>query len=61
MGSVKTRKLKERLGAALKRNRNIPVFVALKSARRVRQSMFRRNWRSRKLKLGTPHAKKELM
>lgn len=60
MGSVKTRKLKERLGAAGKRNRNIPVFVVLKSARRVRQNPLKRNWRAKKLGLGTPHARREL-
>ncbi|MEM3030954.1 MAG: 50S ribosomal protein L39e [Candidatus Micrarchaeia archaeon] len=60
MGRVKTSKLKRRLGKALRQNRPVPVFVAVKTARRVRQNPLRRNWRTSKLKLGTPHARKEL-
>ncbi|MEM4389468.1 MAG: 50S ribosomal protein L39e [Candidatus Micrarchaeia archaeon] len=60
MGRVKTSKLKRRLGKFLKQNRPVPVFVVLKTARRVRQNLFRRHWRTNKLKLGTPHAKREL-
>ncbi len=60
MGRVKSQKLKTRLSSALKRNRNVPVFVVAKTARRVRQNPFKRNWRASKLKLSTPHAKKQL-
>ena len=60
MGKVKSQKLKARLSSALKKNRNVPLFVVAKTARRVRQNPFKRNWRAKKMKLSTPHMKKQL-
>jgi large subunit ribosomal protein L39e len=42
---------KLRLAAALKSNRPIPVWVTLKTNRRVRRGFRLRNWRRNKLKL----------
>jgi large subunit ribosomal protein L39e len=51
MGSVKSSKKKIALGAALRRNRRVPLFVVAKTNRRIRANPHARNWRKRKLKL----------
>ncbi|AFK50803.1 hypothetical protein TCELL_0378 [Thermogladius calderae 1633] len=42
---------KLRLAAALKSNRPIPIWVTLKTNRRVRRAFRLRHWRRSKLKL----------
>ena len=44
-----TRKL--RLGAALKRNRRMPMLAQLKTHRKLSYNIFTRDWRHKKLKL----------
>jgi len=47
----KTVGVKKRLAKALKQNRRAPVWITLKTNRKVFTSPKRRNWRSRKLKI----------
>ena len=42
---------KKRLGKALRQNKRIPVFVAVKTKRRITQNRMQRNWRTQKLDL----------
>lgn len=42
---------KLRLGRALKANRAIPVWVVIRTNRRIRWNMLRRYWRASKLKV----------
>ena len=51
MGSIKSAERKAALGAALSKNRRVPLFVVAKTNRRVRENPHRRNWRKKKLKL----------
>ncbi|MCS7109686.1 MAG: 60S ribosomal protein L39 [Candidatus Micrarchaeota archaeon] len=50
MGSRKSRIKKKRLAAAAKSARAVPLFVRLKTARRVMTNPKRRHWRSQKLR-----------
>ncbi|HID42268.1 MAG TPA: 50S ribosomal protein L39e [Archaeoglobaceae archaeon] len=47
----KTIGVKKRLGKFLKQNRRAPVWITMKTKRRVFSSPKRRNWRSTKLKV----------
>ncbi|MEM2949410.1 MAG: 50S ribosomal protein L39e [Candidatus Bilamarchaeaceae archaeon] len=49
--SKKTLTKKKRLAKANKRNRRLPLFVVLKTARRVTFNPYRRNWRTDKLRI----------
>jgi ribosomal protein L39E len=40
------------LGKKLKQNRRLPVLAMVRTHRRLSDNKFRRNWRSKKLKLG---------
>jgi large subunit ribosomal protein L39e len=51
MGSMKSSRKKTALGAALRKNKRIPIFVIAKTNRRIRTNPHARNWRRRKLKL----------
>ncbi len=50
VAKVKTKKKKERLGKALKKNERAPIWVYLKTKSREFISSRRRNWRYRKIK-----------
>jgi large subunit ribosomal protein L39e len=45
----KTFMKKKRLGKATRQNRRLPVFVALRTKRKVTQNSKRRAWRTQKL------------
>ncbi|RLI71954.1 50S ribosomal protein L39e [Archaeoglobales archaeon] len=47
----KTVGVKKRLAKALKQNRRAPIWITLKTNRKVFASPKRRNWRMRKLKV----------
>ncbi|RLI79573.1 50S ribosomal protein L39e [Archaeoglobales archaeon] len=47
----KTVGVKKRLAKALKQNRRAPIWITLKTNRKVFASPKRRNWRARKLKI----------
>lgn len=49
--SKKTPHIKKILVKAQRRTRAVPIFVRMKTARKVSSSPKRRNWRSGKLKL----------
>ncbi|MCX6776368.1 MAG: 50S ribosomal protein L39e [Candidatus Micrarchaeota archaeon] len=51
MGSVKSTEKKIALGAAIRKNKRVPLFVVAKTNRRVRENPHQRNWRKKKLKL----------
>ena len=51
MGSVKSTEKKTALGAAMRKNKRVPLFVVAKTNRRIRENPHRRNWRKKKLKL----------
>jgi len=51
MGSVKSTEKKTALGAAMRKNKRVPLFVVAKTNRRIRENPHRRNWRKQKLKL----------
>ncbi|MCE4604643.1 MAG: 50S ribosomal protein L39e [Aeropyrum sp.] len=42
---------KMRLARALKSNRAIPIWVVIRTSRRIRWNMVRRHWRRSKLKV----------
>lgn len=46
----KTLLKKKRLGKATRQNRRLPVFVAIRTKRKVTQNNKRRAWRTQKLK-----------
>ncbi len=45
----KTLMKKKRLGKATRQNRRLPVFVAVRTKRKVTQNSKRRTWRTQKL------------
>lgn len=47
--SKKTSYIKKRLGKAARQNRRLPIFVAIRTKRKVTQNNKRRNWRTQKL------------
>ncbi|VVB99368.1 50S ribosomal protein L39e [uncultured archaeon] len=49
MMSKKTFLKKKRLGKATRQNRRLPVFVAVRTKRKVTQNSKRRTWRTQKL------------
>lgn len=49
--SKKTLAKKQKLAKANRRNSRIPAFVMLKTARKVTQNPYRRNWRTDKLRI----------
>jgi large subunit ribosomal protein L39e len=42
---------KKRLAKAARKNRRLPAFVMLKTARRVSHNPYRRGWRTDKLRI----------
>ncbi|MEM3369444.1 MAG: 60S ribosomal protein L39 [Candidatus Micrarchaeia archaeon] len=50
MGSKKSAQKKKRLVSAAKSARPVPIFVRLKTGRRVNTTPSRRHWRSQKLR-----------
>ena len=50
MGSIKNRQKKSRLSKAARSSKPVPIFVRLKTGRRVSTTPARRHWRSQKLR-----------
>ncbi len=50
MGSIKSKQKKARLSKAAKSSKPVPIFVRLRTGRRVSTTPARRHWRSQKLK-----------
>lgn len=50
MMTKKTFEKKKRLGKATRQNKRLPVFVAVRTKRKVTQNSKRRTWRTQKLK-----------
>jgi large subunit ribosomal protein L39e len=50
MGSIKTSRKKVRLAKAARTARPVPIFIRLKTGRRVTTNPKRRHWRTRKLR-----------
>lgn len=48
--SKKSRDKKRRLSKAARKNRRIPAFVIIRTKRRVSQNLYRRAWRTKKIK-----------
>lgn len=46
----KTHLKKQRLAKATRQNRRLPIFVAIRTKRKVTQNIRRRAWRTHKLK-----------
>ncbi len=42
---------KKRLGKAIRKNRRIPMFVVIRTKRKVSQNRNRRDWRTDKLRI----------
>ena len=59
MSSAKSSEKKEKLTSALNKNARSPVWVYLKTKDRGMIRRRKRNWRYDKMKLSTPHKKKE--
>lgn len=53
LGKIKSLKLKLRLASERKKIRRLPVFITLKTKRRIVRNPLWRRWRQRKLKLKT--------
>ena len=51
MATNKTKERKTKLSKYLNQNRRVPVFVMMKTRRRVTRNPRSRNWRFKKLKL----------
>lgn len=49
--SKKSQNRKMRLGSKLKQSRRIPLLAVLRTHRGIESNKFKRDWRSRKLKL----------
>jgi large subunit ribosomal protein L39e len=50
MGSIKTSRKKVRLAKAARTAKPVPIFIRLKTGRRVTTNPKRRHWRTRKLR-----------
>jgi len=50
MGSIKSSQKKARLSKAARSSKPVPIFVRLKTAKRVSSTPARRHWRSQKLR-----------
>lgn len=48
----KTLLRKKRLAKATRQNKRIPLFVTIRTKRRLVQNIKRRNWRTHKLRIG---------
>lgn len=49
--SKKSLTKKMRLSKATRRNKRLPVFVTIRTKRRLQQNPFRRDWRTDKLRI----------
>ena len=59
MGSEKSKKEKDALVKAKRKNRRMPVWVVAKTNRRVVQNKERRHWRRNSLNLASKFKKEE--